>query len=264
MSVVYILAHLDDEYCAAPLIWQARREGLDQHLLYLADYRDRRMGRRRLAETRAYVARQGLPPERAQAIGLDGGIFDGALHLRVPDLLALVLEAVSGVGQISRIVTPAWEGGHMDHDVCAWLGVRLGERLGAPVRQFSLYHGEGLPGPLLRGASPLAENGPVRRIELSPGEWLRWAAGVRAFPSQAYAWSGIWPAMMLGLARHGFGWQGLSSQRVEQRPHAGRLFYERMFKVPYEEVRAALDAAHPAGARPITKRPARIRPTPAQ
>ena len=44
MAVVYVLAHFDDEYCALPLIWAARREGLDQHFLYLADYRDPALG----------------------------------------------------------------------------------------------------------------------------------------------------------------------------------------------------------------------------
>ena len=28
MTVVYVLAHFDDEYCALPLIWEARREGV--------------------------------------------------------------------------------------------------------------------------------------------------------------------------------------------------------------------------------------------
>ena len=46
MSVVYILAHFDDEYCALPLIWQAAREGLAQRFVYLVDYRDAALGAR--------------------------------------------------------------------------------------------------------------------------------------------------------------------------------------------------------------------------
>ena len=55
MSVVYILAHFDDEYCALPLIWEAARQGLPQRFFYLADYRDAELGRRRLAETMAFL-----------------------------------------------------------------------------------------------------------------------------------------------------------------------------------------------------------------
>jgi LmbE family N-acetylglucosaminyl deacetylase len=266
MSAVYILAHLDDEYCALPLIWEARREGLAQRFLYLADYRDKALGERRLAETHAFLARQGVPAESVRPIGLGRGAFDGGVHKACADLLPRVLEEIAKAGPVARLVVPAWEGGHMDHDACAWLGVLAGQRTGAPVRQFSLYNGPGLPGPLLRAAAPLPQNGPVRRIPLTAAEQLRWLAGVRAFPSQAYAWSGIWPAMVVGLARRGFGWQALEPGRVLERPHPGALFYERMFKVSYEEVRQSLDAALPAqaGVRPMTTRPARIRPTPAQ
>lgn len=264
MSVVYILAHLDDEYCALPLIWEAQREGLPQRFIYLADYRDKALGARRLAETHAFLGAQGLPAETVRPIGLGRGAFDGQLHKACGQLLSEVMTEIAQAGPVSRLVVPAWEGGHMDHDACAWLGVRAGERIAAPVRQFSLYNGPGLPGPLLRAAAPLPQNGPVTRLDPGLGDRLRWLAWVRAFPSQAYAWSGIWPAMAWGLARRGFGWQALEAARVLERPHPGPLFYERMFKVPYAEVRQALDAADQAGVRPMTTRPARIRPTPAQ
>jgi LmbE family N-acetylglucosaminyl deacetylase len=247
MSVVYILAHFDDEYCALPLIWRAAREGLDQRFIYVADYRDARLGARRLAETRAFLARQGIAPEAVIPLGLGTGAFDQSVHRCVPMLFPALERAVAAGRPVTRLVTPAWEGGHMDHDACAFMAVRLAARLGGPeLRQFTLYNGPGLPGPLLRGGAPLPENGPMQRVALSPAEWIRWLTGVRAFPSQLYAWSGIWPAMFAGMLQRGCGWQQLAPERVEARPHAGALFYERMFKVPYAEVRAALDAALPA------------------
>jgi LmbE family N-acetylglucosaminyl deacetylase len=249
MSVVYILAHFDDEYCALPLIWQAAREGLAQRFIYLADYRDAALGARRLQETRAFVAGQGLDPASVVPLGLGTGVFDQSVFRSVERVFPPLSQAVAEAGPVTRLVVPAWEGGHMDHDACAFMAARLAGRIGRPeMRQFSLYNGPGLPGPLLRGGAPLRQNGPRHKVRLNPLQWLRWMAAVRAFPSQTYAWSGIWPAMFAGMAaRRGFGWQSLEPQRVEERPHAGPLFYERMFKVPYAEVRAALDAALPAG-----------------
>jgi LmbE family N-acetylglucosaminyl deacetylase len=244
MSVVYILAHYDDEYCALPLIWQAAREGFAQRFIYLADYHDAAMGERRLAETRTFLRRQGVAASAVIPLGLRSGAFDKSLHRCVDQIFPRLRQAIAEAGPVTRLVTPAWEGGHMDHDACAFMAVRLGAELGAPpIRQFTLYNGPRLPGPLLRGGAPLAENGPRTRMRLSPAEWLRWMAGVRAFPSQLYAWSGIWPAMFAGMAQRGFGWQALNAERVQARPHSGQLFYERMFKVSYDEVRAALDAA---------------------
>jgi LmbE family N-acetylglucosaminyl deacetylase len=195
MSVVYILAHFDDEYCALPMIWQATREGLAQRFIYLADYRDAALGRRRLAETCGFLARQGIAATKVVPLGLGTGVYDQSLHHGVDRLLPGLVQTLADIGPVTRLVVPAWEGGHMDHDACAFLAVRLAERLGGPeVRQFTLYNGPGLPGPLLRGGAPLKENGRRQTITLTPGEWLGWMAGVRAFPSQLYAWSGIWPA----------------------------------------------------------------------
>ena len=64
---------------------------------------------------------------------------------------------------------------------------------------------------------------------------------VRFFVLQR-AWLGLWPAMFWTYWRRGFGVQRLAPDRVRERPHAGPLLYERMFKVPYAEVRAAADA----------------------
>jgi len=244
MSVVYILAHFDDEYCALPLIRQAALEGLAQRFVYLVDYRDRALGLRRLAETKRFLAWHGISESSVLPLGLGSGVFDQGLHRSVGAMYPRLAEAVARTGGAARLVTPAWEGGHMDHDACAFMAVRLAARLGGvPVRQFTLYNGLGLAGPLLRGGAPLAENGPRTGVSLTPAEWLGWMAGVRAFPSQAYAWSGIWPAMFAGMAGRGFAWQALEPERVKARPHAGPLFYERMFKVAYAEVRAALDHA---------------------
>jgi LmbE family N-acetylglucosaminyl deacetylase len=246
MTVVYILAHFDDEYCAWPLIREAARAGQAQAFLYLADYRDAALGARRLRETHAFLAGCGLPAQTVRPIGLGTGAYDQSLHQRVADLHAAARRTIAPLGTVEHLVVPAWEGGHMDHDTCAWIAARLGAELGVPVRQFSLYNGPGLPGPLLRAGAPLAQNGPCTPIRLPPKAWLWWLAAVRAFPSQLYAWSGIWPAMVLGLARRGFGWQSLAPGRVLERPHPGSLFYERMFGVSYQAVRAALDAGLPA------------------
>jgi LmbE family N-acetylglucosaminyl deacetylase len=245
MANVYILAHFDDEYCAAPLIWQAREAGLEQRFLYIADYRSPAIAERRGAESRAFLAAQGLDPASAVHVGRGTGGYDGGVHRALPAAYGALQLALQEVA-VDRLIVPAWEGGHMDHDMCALMAVRLAQaRGGPPVDQFSLYNGPRLPGPLLRGCAPLPQNGPVTRVPLTGAQLRRWMTDVRHFPSQYFAWSGIWPAMFAGYARRGFGHQRLDPGRVEARPHAGPLFYERMFGVPYDEVRAAADAALP-------------------
>lgn len=241
MAVVYILAHFDDEYGAWPMILTRARSGIDQRFLYVADYATPAISAARLAESRAMLGALGVKPQAVVHVGAGTGVQDGEVHAGLPAAREALRSALAGMASVERIVVVAWEGGHHDHDCCAFMAVDLAG--GVPVEQFSLYQGRGLPGRLFRACAPMAENGPEARVGLSAGDWLAYLAAVRFFPSQWRAWIGLWPAMFATfILRGGFAHQHLAPERVRQRPHAGRLLYERMFGVSYETVRGALDA----------------------
>jgi LmbE family N-acetylglucosaminyl deacetylase len=250
MAVVYVFAHFDDEYCALPLIRQRVAQGLDQHFLYVADYADARLARTRHLETQALLRHVGVDPAKAIHVGAGTGVVDGSVHRGLETAYAALGAAVAAIGPVERFVCTAWEGGHMDHDMCAMMTALLAtSRGGAPIDQISLYNGKGLPGPFFHGAAPLPENGAVTRIALTGAEWKSWLSEVRFFPSQTKTWLGLWPAMFWSYAtKGGFGYQQLDAARIAERPHAGPLFYERMFGVPYAEVRAAAEAFRQARA----------------
>lgn len=243
MAIVHILAHCDDEYFATPLI--GRAAGQDQWFLYIADYASSALAARRLAESRTYLADLGVPAERVIHVGAGSGALDGAVHRHLPNLLPLLTAALARIGAVERFVVTAWEGGHMDHDACAALAVRVAGE--TPIDQITLYNGPHLPWRLFRAGIPLAENGPLIRTRPSLSAWLDFAAGVRAFPSQAGTWLGLWPVMFANYLRKGFTHQTLDPARIGQRPHAGPLLYERMYGVSYAEVAASIRTAWPAG-----------------
>jgi LmbE family N-acetylglucosaminyl deacetylase len=243
MAVAYILAHFDDEYGALPLIRQAQAASEPQFFLHVADYATPDVTARRLAETRAYVAHLGLDPASVEHVGAGSGVLDGAIHKGLADIYPRLKARLAELGPLDRLVTPAWEGGHPDHDSCAALTVALAAELGVPViQQLPLYNGEGLAWRLFRSARPLSANGPAMRPPLSAAEARAWAFDVRFFPSQTKTWVGLWPMMFLTIALHGWQVQRLDPARVRERPHAGPLYYERVYKVAYEEVQAAVDA----------------------
>lgn len=251
MTLAYVLAHFDDEFGVLPLVLDGLRAGRPQHFFFIADYADPAVGRRRFAETAAHLRSLGVGPEQLDYIGCGSGALDGAVHRGLPQVYARLRERLTALGPVDTLVTPAWEGGHADHDACAAMTACLAVALDIPqVLQFPLYHGAGLPWRFFRAFSHLAENGPVERRALTGGELARWAAGVRHFPSQATTWLGLWPAMVLSLARHGWGVQRLTPERVRERPHAGPLYYERVFGVPYAEVRDAAEALFTSAAVP--------------
>ena len=240
MTIVYVLAHFDDEYCALPLIDEARAAGRDQLFLYVVDYPSETVRNHRYAESRRFLRWLGLDPSRAIHIGAQAGAQDGGLHRALPTAFAALETALEGV-EAERFVCPAWEGGHMDHDMCALLASRAAVARQVPVEIISLYNGQGLPAPLFHGGRPLKENGPVRPLKVGAGGLVRWMLAVRFFILQR-AWLGLWPTMFWTYWTRGFGVQTLTPARIRERPHQGVLLYERMFKVPYPEVRAAADA----------------------
>lgn len=250
MTVVYVLAHFDDEFCALPLIRRGMAEGRKQLFIHVVDYRDPDMGARRHRETVAFLAAQGVPAEMQVHLGADTGWWDGELHRHAGAAYEALKAAVPG--PIDRVVVPAWEGGHPDHDVCAAMGVKLAAERGASaVDQVCLYQGKGLPWILYRAAWPLHENGPAHEIRLRAGEWATWLAAVAAFPSQLKVWLGLLPTMAMTFARQGaFRYQSLDPRRIGERPHEGGLLYERMFRTPYSVVRAAVDGLAADGKAP--------------
>lgn len=241
MTVVYLLAHFDDEYCGLPLIDEAREAGKDQLFLYVVDYPSAAIRAQRYAESRRFLTWLGVDASRALHLGQASGAVDGRLHRALPAAFAALEAALADVA-VERFVCPAWEGGHMDHDMCALLASQLAaKRGGLPVETISLYNGQGLPAPWFHGGLSLPENGPVRPIRLNGRRMIRWMLAVRFFILQR-AWLGLWPTMFWTYWRRGYGVQRLDPNRVRERPHAGILLYERMFKVGYDEVRAAADA----------------------
>jgi len=240
MSVVYVLAHFDDEYCALPLIRQAAAQGRAQRFIHVVDYRNPKMAARRRAESLTFLAKFGIAASSQLHLGAGTGWWDGELWRHAPYAYEALKAAVPE--PVEQVVVPAWEGGHPDHDICAALGVKLAAARGGVCDQIGLYQGKGLPWIFYRACSPLAENGSTKSMTLSPAAWANWIASVSAFPSQIKAWSGLMPAMFLTFAQQrGFRYQSLDPARIAQRPHPGGLLYERLFKTPYADVRAAVD-----------------------
>jgi LmbE family N-acetylglucosaminyl deacetylase len=252
MAIVHVFAHFDDEFCAWPLIRRALAQGREQKFIHVVDYGTARLADTRRAETLAFLTSHGLAAESELHLGAGTGWQDGQLHRFIEPAYAALRAAVTG--PVERIVCPAWEGGHPDHDVCAALAVRLAADLGGvPVEQVSLYQGKGLPWIFYRAVTPLPENGPVREVRLKLGEWGRWLAAVGVFPSQLKAWAGLLPAMIMTYCRTGaFRYQALEPARIGARPHAGKLLYETMFRTPYATVRAAVDKLAADGKAPWT------------
>lgn len=240
---LFLFAHQDDEFGAFAAIAAAAVRG-PVTCVYLTDGAAGGDPERRDAESRAVLARLGVPATNVHCVGRARGIADGRLVDNLDRVAAVVGEHLDGA-PTAQVYVAAWEGGHPDHDGLHAVTTVLLQRRGrlADGRQFPLYHGHRRRGPFFRVLSPLAANGPVTSHRLPLGARLRQLRLCLSYPSQAKTWCGLFPFVATRILFAGNqALQPLSLARLDERPHDGPLYYERRGFATFAALQAALSA----------------------
>lgn len=135
--VLYVFAHQDDELF---VLGQMRRDvlaGCEVHTLWTTDGgRDGKPAARE-RESRAVMALIGVPAANLHFLRFP----DHATYRYVPALAALMEEVVHTL-PFAEVISPAYEGGNIDHDVAALMGAYAARVAGPAVihREFPLYN----------------------------------------------------------------------------------------------------------------------------
>ena len=238
-TVLFLFAHQDDEFGVFGHIADEKRRGIDVVCAYLTDggWNGQDIAIRN-AETIAVLRDLGVPSTAVLMIGERASVPDGKLHLHVESAWQALERSLAG-RRVARVFMPAWEGGHQDHDVTHLVGLRVAARHGVldQSRQFPLYHGAGLVGPLFRTFSPLPENGPVHRLPVSRSECLKYSTWLLRYRSQIKSIAGLLIPATFGLTwKGGYLTQPVDVARTSARPHPGALLYERRVLLSFEEL----------------------------
>lgn len=242
-SALFIFAHADDEFFCLPVIRRAIGQGRKTICAYLTDGAyGGQSAELRMRESTAVLVRLGVSREDIHFIGVDEGIPDGKLyqhpHRAHTELVRLMQGRV-----LDGIYTPAWEGGHQDHDACYALAVALAKTCQAQLPwQFALYNGFRAPF-LFNVMQALSQNGEPKPIRIGWGEAVRNLLTVASYPSQWRTWLALFPfAAWRILASRCCVLQLASQFRLTERPHEGVLLYEKRGHAHFGEVHAALTA----------------------
>lgn len=228
-SVLFLLAHPDDEFGVFPWIEHALDQGRAVHCAWMTDggWGGQDILRRQ-RESESVLSRMGVQRALMYFLGGQHGVADGDLWNQLERAVQELRARYSAL-PISQVVFPAWEGGHPDHDASHLAGLSLARELGAEALQYTLYQGEGLPGPLFKVLSPLTVNGPRIPLAVSASQRLRYILACLQFRSQWKSFVGLLPfyALKLCFTRHPFVLQPARAFRTAERPHPGPLLYER-------------------------------------
>ncbi|MDE2481581.1 MAG: PIG-L family deacetylase [bacterium] len=239
MRTIYVFAHQDDEFAVAAMLARSARHGDEIFCVYLTDGDTRDVvGRTRDDESIAVLATLGVARARIAFIGTDLSIPDGHLVRHLDSAYDGLFTFVERIGLPDRIYTLAWEGGHQDHDAAHLVVAAVATRLGiaSRVRQFPIYHGEGIPAPFFRVLKPLRDLAGVTVEHLGLREAWRNAMLCWSYPSQRRTWLGLFPQAFARLmtTRRLYS-AAIDLDRLATRPHAGPLLYERMGRMRYDE-----------------------------
>ncbi|HEU4374992.1 MAG TPA: PIG-L family deacetylase [Telluria sp.] len=235
---LFLFAHQDDEFGVYHAIDLCIARGQRVACAYLTRGDPRRNGESVAVLTAMGVARADIV-FAGDALAIDDGSLPAHLA-QAGEWIGAWFDSFNAIGEVC---VTAWEGGHHDHDALHALAVRAADSraLLPRLRQYSLYNGHRLPGALFRVLSPLAANGPASAAPIPWPSRVRHLRQCLRYPSQRKTWIGLFPFVLLYYLLQGAQrLQPVSMARLEERPHAGPLFYERRFGFSWERMRARL------------------------
>ncbi len=239
-AALFLFAHQDDEFGVFQAVLDEIADGRTVHCAYMTDGSYGGASPERRNDESLQVLRQlGVPEKNIHFAGGTLGIRDAFLHENAVIVADWINEWVQTFHDVAVIYVPAWEGGHHDHDALHAIAVTVASRLELllRVRQFSLYNSDQCPGQLFKVFNPLHRNGDVIVKKIAFKNRCKFLRYCLSYPSQGKAWLGLFPFVVLHYLRAGTQQlQTASLARLNERPHEGKLYYEKRGYFTWEEM----------------------------
>lgn len=240
MTTVFLFAHQDDEIGVFHEITDTVARNERAVCVYLTNGAWAGVQpEQRNAESSAVLRRLGVMAEDIKFVGTRLSIPDGSLVECLDQCLESILAEVQALGDVTRVIVPAWEGGHHDHDAAHLIALAVANHVGLIETswQYPFYRAPAIRF-FLSLAAPLEANGPVTVRPMGWRERIGYLAMLRRYRSQ-------WPVMLrLGpllawsyLTNGTQKLQKLNVQRAFEIPMAQPLLYETWDLYSYERFR---------------------------
>ncbi len=237
---LFFFAHQDDEFGVFQKIIEERQKGFRVCCAYMTDGG---CPERRDGESLNIMQKLGVRAQDVFFVGSELPIPDGQLCENLERVAYWVNEWIASYTQVGAMYVPAWEGGHPDHDALHALVVSVVLEKGCTekVWQFPLYNAYRCPSVFFKVLSPLKNNGLEIVTKISWINRFRFLSYCLSYPSQVKTWLGLFPFAIYHYFFNGSQVvQPVSKGRVYQRPHEGRLYYEKRGFLTWEKMVACL------------------------
>ncbi|OQW50273.1 MAG: hypothetical protein A4S09_00325 [Proteobacteria bacterium SG_bin7] len=236
-KIVCLFPHCDDEYFVIDHLLKWKSDGHSVKACFLTHHQA--LGEKRRTESTYFLNRHRIN----DILFIDNPkCLDGKLPAHIKE----ILDCVSGFGKFDIILTPAWEGGHQDHDAAFVVGKILSQRYGSKHLQFSTYNGAVTNKIFYKVSFPIQSL--IRNeieIPLTILSAFKKCLGVFfIYPSQWKTWVGLAPFMLYSLIKSR-AIKVFESKAVDLLvpPHTGKLLYERFERMTWTEFKGHCERA---------------------
>lgn len=228
---IFFLAHCDDEFGIYEDIRIHIAKKLPFHIVYLtASNLNKISNKIRENESLSALRRLGVKRSQVSFIGKELSIPDLALKDHLISAFIRCKLLIKKLGNVKKIYTHAYEGGHPDHDVLNFLCSKLISTNKSKIDgwQFPLYCGPGLIGPLFFLFKPLQSNGKVKRKKIKYVNIRLYLKLIFTYKSQFRTFFGLFPFYLIHMIfNKDYIIQKINPRKNYIRPHKGKLLYER-------------------------------------
>lgn len=230
-TAIFLFAHQDDEYGAYQLIMDELDAGNDVYCIFFTDgsYGGADSNIRN-SESSKILSKLGVKQNKILFYGTTSSIPDTMLVKNLNQVANWLFGFLKNVYNIKALYTPAWEGGHPDHDSLHAITVWVARKLDCIniVRQFPLYNAVGMKKYFFHVLTPLHQNGTVHIRKIHLLNRIRFIRYSWWYRSQVKTCKTLFLFVNLHyLIGKGISTQYVSESRIMTKPHPGKLFYER-------------------------------------
>ncbi len=256
-SILFVLAHPDDEFFFAPRISEAVEAKDAVYCAYITDGAGRGVSPTvRSRESTKALGHLGVPAANLLFVGAEAGIRDGSAHVRLGEAYDALADAVRDL-PLHEIYVLAWEGGHPDHDAIHLVGVALARTLGVThVYECPGYSRDRVTLLPFRVMKLIPRPSETSTCRFGLAEGLFYFSLCACYRSQWRTWLGLGPEAFVRLVlgrRHEQ--RAATGIDYTARPHPGPLLYERRFGVSFTQFREATAefiSSHVLPSRPVS------------
>ena len=242
---VFFLAHCDDEFGIYEDIRIHATKKIPFHIVYLtASNINETNNKIRENETLSALKRLGVNRNQISFIGKELSIPDLALKDHLINAYIRCKSLIKKLGNVRKIYTHAYEGGHPDHDALNFLCSKLilTSKNKIDGWQFPLYCGPGLIGPLFFLFKPLKRNGKVKKNKIKIANIRLYLKLIFIYKSQLKTFLGLYPFYFIHMIFFkNYIIQQLNPKKKYFKPHKGKLLYERRRMDKFEDLKLRMN-----------------------